>query len=217
MDPRPAPAPRPARARRAAALAGALLCALGLPALATPACCKDPDAFPYEALPASGAVDFAIDAASPQFVFQTGPSAFHAFRLPVVDRPYLLEVQSFVDGGPDPRHAHVFYPLVAVLTDDFLVSRLTELEYLRFDLPFFERASAPAYRLVVPFDPKNTEERYLVVFTPAAFAEPRPVPTAATPEAAAEAARAAFLGSAPYGRLRITLEFGETPAAEPAR
>jgi hypothetical protein len=29
----------------------------------------------------------------------------------------------------------VFYPVVAVLTDDFLVSRSTELELLRFDLP----------------------------------------------------------------------------------
>jgi hypothetical protein len=188
---------------------------LAVHAAATPACCKDPDSFRYEALPATGSVEFRIDAASPRFVFQTGPSAFRAFKLPAVDRPYLLEVRSFVDGGPDPRRAHVFYPLVAVLTGDFLISRLTELEYLRFDLPFLELTSAPAYRLVVPFDPKNVREQYLVVFTPGELATGRELPPVTTPDSVADAAKAAYLGAAPYGRLRITLQFGETAPPDP--
>jgi hypothetical protein len=198
-------------ARRGAVLVGLLL-ALGLPAapaLAAKGCCADPARFRYEPLPAQGSVDLVISASSPTFEFQSGPSAFKAFVLPAANRPYYVEVRSFVAGGPDPARARVFYPVVAVLTEDFLVSRSTDLEALRFDLPLLEGTSAPAYRVVLPIDPANAHERYIVVFTPAHLGEGRTLPPVTTPESAAEAAKIAYLGAAPYGRLRITLRPAE--------
>lgn len=178
-------------------------------------CCTDPAHFRYEPLPADGAVDFEIDGRSPTFEFQSGRSAFRAFELPAGGRPYTLEVRSFLAGPPDPRRARVFYPVVAILTDDFLVSRATELELLRFDLPVLERTTRPAYRVSVPVDPLATRERYVVVFTPAKLATTRALPPISGPESAAEAARVAYLGAAPYGRLRISLRPGEIAAPPP--
>jgi hypothetical protein len=222
---------RPAAPRLPGAAVGAMLAWLLLPAAdaAPPAgggetsatrCCTDPAHFRYEPLPADGVVDFEIDSRSPTFEFQSGRSAFRAFELPTAARPYTLEVRSFLEGPADPRRARVFYPVVAILTDDFLVSRATELELLRFDLPVLERTTLPAYRVSVPVDPAATRERYVVVFTPAKLATTRALPPIAGAESAAEAARVAFLGAAPYGKLRITLRPGEiavspSPAAEP--
>ena len=205
-----------ARGRAVALLACGLLLTGALPgdARAATGCCTDPARFKYEPLPSDGSVDLVIDAKSPTFEFQSGMSAFRAYALPSATRPYVVEVRSFLSRGPDPRSARVFYPVVAVLTDDFLVSRTTDLESLRFDLPLFEETTAPAYRLVLAVDPGNSHEKYLVVYTPALLNEGRTLPPISTPESAADAAKIAFLGAAPYGRLRITLRPGE-PAPEP--
>jgi Maltose operon periplasmic protein precursor (MalM) len=195
---------------------------LGLAALAVaagagasaPAVATDPAQFRYESLPADGAIDFAIDAKSPTFEFQTGVSAFRAFRLPA-GGPFYVDVRSFLDGPPDPARARVFYPVIAVLTDDFLVSRSTELELLRFDLPMQEGTLAPAYHVSLGIDPEHTRERYLVVFTPAQLVAGRRLPPISSAETAAEAAHVAYLGAAPHGRLRISVRRGEPapPAA----
>jgi hypothetical protein len=206
----PAAAPRARWPVRALACLAALGVAAGAHA-ATPAP-ADPAEFRYEPLPAEGAVDFVIDAHSPTFEFQSGTSAFRAFRLPDGAGPYYVEVRSFLDGPPDPGRARVFYPVVAVLTDDYLVSRSTELELLRFDLPVLEGTTRPAYRVTIGVDPLRTHERYLVVFTPARLMAGRALPPISTPDSAAEAARFAFLGAAPLGRLRISVRRGEPPA-----
>jgi hypothetical protein len=202
---------------RLAATLAALCGALGA---ATPAAAgarlADPAAFPFRTLPADGSLELTLDASSPTFEFQSGPSAFGAFRLPDSGGPFRVEVRSFLSGPADPRRARVFYPVVAVLTDDFLVSRATDPELLRFDLPELELTSAPAYRVTLGLDPGHTRERYLVVYTPAGLDRRAPRPAPATPEAAAEAARTAFLGAAPYGRLRITVHPDEAAAAPPA-
>lgn len=215
MQPIPPPSRRvPWRlAWRLGVLAVALATPLA-PAAAATRCCADPARFHYDPLPPQGSVDFVINSASPTFEFQSGPSAFHAYVLPQANRPYYIEVRSFLSGGADPARARVFYPVVAVLTEDFLVSRSTDLESLRFDLPLLEETTDPAYRLVLPIDPSNPHERYIVVFTPAHLSEGRTLPLVTGPESAAEAAKIAYLGAAPYGRLRITLRPGE--AAPPA-
>jgi hypothetical protein len=179
----------------------------------------DPAGFSYQPLPPEGAIDFAIDAKSPTFEFQSGVSAFRAFRLPDRAGPYYVDLRSFLDGPAHPARARVFYPVVAVLTDDFLVSRTSELELLRFDLPVLEATTAPAYRLTIGVDPEHTRERYLVVYTPARLASGRQLPPISTPESAAEAARVAFLGASPHGRLRISVRRGDaaTPTAVDAR
>ena len=202
---------------RFAARLGLISLAIALPvtpSAAAKGCCADPARFHYDVLLPQGSVDLVINSSSPTFEFQSGPSAFRAFVLPAASRPYYIEVRSFISGGSDPDRARVFYPVVAVLTDDFLVSRSTDLEALRFDLPLFEETTDPAYRLVLPIDPSNLHERYIVVFTPSHLNEGRTLPLITTPESAAEAAKIAYLGAAPYGRLRITLRPGEIgPAA----
>jgi len=207
----PARSAPPRAAGLARALAGLAACWLAAAAGAAPAAATDPAEFRYEPLPADGAVDFAVDATSPTFEFQTGVSAYRAFRLPD-GGPFYIDVRSFLDGPAHPARARVFYPVVAVLNDDFLVSRSTELELLRFDLPTLEGTVAPAYRISLGVDPEHTHERYLVVFTPAQLLAPRQLPPVATPENAAEAARVAFLGAARYGRLRISVRRGERAA-----
>ena len=204
---------------RFATLVGVLGLAIALPvapSLAAKGCCADPARFHYDVLPPQGSVDLVINSSSPTFEFQSGPSAFRAFALPPASRPYYIEVRSFISGGSNPDRARVFYPVVAVLTDDFLVSRSTDLESLHFDLPLFEKTTDPAYRLVLPIDPSNPHERYIVVFTPAHLNEGRTLPLITTPENAAEAAKIAYLGAAQYGRLRITLRPGEADPAAPA-
>ena len=214
------PRRRPAAASGRGALAALALLAGAAPAAEAPtACCTDPAAFRYQLLPDGGSTDFVIDRDSPSFEFQSGRSAFQAFALPVTGRSYALELRSFVTGPADPRRARVFYPVIAILTDDFMVSRTTELAALRFDLPVLERSSAPAYRVSLPVGGSAQRERYLVVFTPHQLAVPRVLPPIADAESAAEAARVAYLGAAPYGRLRITLRAIEpgaiAPPAEP--
>lgn len=212
------------RAGRAAALAGASLLAAGAGPVAasdlalveaTAPCCEDPARFGYQPLPDQGSVDFAIDRKSPLFEFQSGKSFFQAFRLPASGRPYTLELRSFLEDPDSPRTARVFFPVMAILTDDFLVSRATDLDALRFDLPMLERTTAPAYRVQLPVDPANGRERYLVVFTPAQLLAARGVQVT-TPEMAEQAARSAFLGAAAFGRLRITLRPAATAGEEPA-
>lgn len=211
---------------RTACLSFALLALPGLASAAGPKadaallaaakpCCEDPSRFSYAKLPADGSVDFTIGRDSPVFEFQSGRSFFHAFQLPALGGPYTLELRSYVEAGKPTRDARVFYPVVAILTDDFLVSRATDLDFLRFDLPMLEQASAPAYRLAVPLDPANTRERYLVVFTPAPLLEPRPS-TITTPDTAVKAAREAWLGASAFGRFRVTLRPTGAEAMEDA-
>ena len=70
---------------------------------------------------------------------------------------------------------------------------------------------------MLAIDPGNARERYLVLFTPSRLSEGRLLPPITSPESAAEAAKIAFVGAAPYGRLRITLRPGvDPPPAAPA-
>ena len=171
----------------------------------------DPGEFRYEALPVEGTLEVRIDATTPVFEFKTGRSGFRAFRLPELARPYLVEVQSLLSGGTAATRGRVFYPVAALLDDNFMVSRQTDLDALRFDLPVFENARAPAYRLAVGIDPSQGKERYLVVFTPAALLTARAADDATTPEEAAKAAHEAFPGATAGGVLRVTVRSDPGP------
>jgi Maltose operon periplasmic protein precursor (MalM) len=187
------------------------------PALAgVKACCSDPAQFRYQPLPASGNVDFDINKQSPAFEFQSGLSHFQAFALPALSKPYVIEIRSYISGGPDPLRARVLYPVAAILTDDFIVARAAGLEQLRAEIPIMEQATSPAYRLAIPFDPGASREKYLVVFTPSHLLAEHALPPFNDPESVAVAAREAFLGASPQGKLRITVRtvVGEMPPIE---
>lgn len=185
----------------------------GRPYAGRTACCQDPAEFHYLALPDHGRLDFDIDARSPLFEFQSGYSAFAAFRLPVRAEPYLLEVRSYLRGGPDPLRARVLYPLVALLSDDFLVMRSVGLDAATPELPVQERSGDPAYRLSIPVDPLRGHERYLVIYTPYALVAPDRRPERPESiEMTRDVAREAFLGASAEGHLSITVGPGQRGA-----
>ena len=221
---------RPGGARRPWALLGlSILLTVpaatqgGAPAAAGPyagraVCCTDPDQFEYTVLPDHGALEVDIGRTAPVFEFQDGLSAFRAFRLPVMSTPYLIEVRSFVRGGPDPTRARVFYPVAALLTGDHLVTRTVGIETLNAELPILERTTEPAYRLTIGIDPTRGSERYLVLYTPAAALTDRSESLKVDSiDGAAEVARNAYLGASNEGRLRITVTSGSNDSRAKAR
>ncbi|MGQ0383510.1 MAG: MalM family protein [Gammaproteobacteria bacterium] len=181
---------------------------LALYAEATP-CCDDPSGFPFIALPPRGYADRVIDRDSPVFEFQSGLSPFAAFELPKADTPYRVRVKSLFDrqGGKEG----VFYPVLALLDDAFIVTHMTGLEGARLEPALATAGGEAGLAVTIAIDPRNQRGRYLVVFTPAALlgAPPdnRREGDLLTPSALAWTERRgeAALPASPYGRLRITI------------
>lgn len=124
----------------------------------------------FDTLPTQGSVRAIINSHSQSFDFHTGPSHLIAYQLPASDMPLVIDVQSFLGSNGRNLQSRVFYPIVAVLDKDFLVKRTTSLQDLRFDTPYLERTTEPAYRVSLRIDP-NSDERYLVIFTPRGLVE----------------------------------------------
>ena len=98
---------------------------------ATP-CCDDPSGFHFGGLPKQGYADAVVDSKSPVFDFQSGLSPFAAFVLPDASTPYRVRVKSLFD-RKDGGKSGVFYPVVALLDDAFIVVHITGLESLRLE------------------------------------------------------------------------------------
>jgi maltose operon protein len=140
---------------------GARLAAYGSAA----ACCADPGQFDYAPLPPAGTVNATIGADSPAFEFHSGLSHFAAFRLPEGDSPYRVRVKSLFDG--EAPGGSLFYPVVAMLDESFIVTRVSGLDNLRLEPSLAKPGAEAGLALVAPFDPGVSRERYIVVFTPA--------------------------------------------------
>ena len=132
------------------------------------ACCDDPSGFAYAALPESGTVDLVIGQSSPAFEFQSGLSRFAAFRLPDSGAPFRIRVKSFFD-GPESPDGSVFYPVLAMMDESFIVTRVSNLENLRLEQALATPGGETGLAVTAPFDPNISPERYLIVFTPAAL------------------------------------------------
>lgn len=143
-------------------------CAAG--AAVTP-CCTDPATFPFQPLPAAGHAETRIDRRSPVFEFQSGPSPFAAFELPQAAGPYRLRVKSLFEPA---AAGGVFYPVLAVLDDAFVVLRLTGLDNLRLEPALATPGGESGLAVTLAMDPATERGRYLVVFTPAALLAPLP-------------------------------------------
>jgi hypothetical protein len=182
---------------------------LALYAEATP-CCDDPSGFPFTALPPRGFADRIIDGASPVFEFQSGLSPFAAFELPKADAPYRVRVKSLFDaqGGGEEG---VFYPVLVLMDDTYIVTHMTGLESLRLEPALATVGGETGLAVTVLIDPAQQRGRYLIVFTPAVLlgAEPdfRREGDVLTPAVLAwmERRGEAALPASPYGRLRITV------------
>ena len=187
----------------------------------TKACCDDPSGISYLPLPERGFADAVVSRTSPAFEFHSGLSPFAAFELPKTSTPYRLRVKSLFDPGREGETS-VFYPVVALLDDTFIVLRMSGLDNLRLEPALATPGGETGLALTVPVDPATENARYLIVFTPAAVLgaapESRRENDLMTPAALAWLERRgdAAVPASPYGRLRITVA-PEQPAAEAAR
>jgi len=176
----------------------------------TTTCCDDPSGFRFVALPKQGYADATVDVSSPVFDFQSGMSPFAAFELPDQARPYRVRVKSLFDARGDGA-AGVFYPVVALLDDTYIVVHMTGLESLRLEPALATVGGESGLAVSVGIDPADETGKYLVVFTPAALLG-MPPPGDREGDVLSLAALAwmerrgeAALPASPYGRIRITV------------
>lgn len=174
------------------------------------ACCDDPVGFAYADLPAAGRLDVVIGQANPSFEFQSGLSPFAAFRLPETGEPFRIQVKSYFD-GPSAPGGSVFYPVLAMMDESFIVTRVSNLDNLRLDQELATPGGQTSLAVTAPFDPNFSRERYLIVFTPAVLLGAPPaerregdVLTQPTLEWLDRRGEAVVTPS-PFGRLRITV------------
>lgn len=178
-------------------------------ARATP-CCDDPSGFRFIELPKQGHVDAEIDAKSPVFDFQSGVSPFVAYQLPDQASRYRIRVKSFFD--PEGGDATgVFYPVIALLDDTYIVVHMTGLESLRLEPALATVGGEMGLAASIGIDPAERRGKYLVVFTPAALLGKLP-PEDREGDVLSLAALAwlertgeGALPASPYGRVRITV------------
>ena len=189
-------------------------------ARATP-CCDDPSGFEFGPLPRQGQAQATIDPATPVFDFQSGVSPFAAFVLPQQGSRYRIRVKSLFDPKDGGEHG-VFYPVVALLDDTYIVVHMTGLDSLRLEPALATPGGEPGLAASIGIDPAEQDARYLVVFTPAALLG-KPPPSDREGDVLSLSAMAymerrgeAALPASPYGRLRITVA-PEIPVAAAAR
>ena len=170
-------------------------------------CCDDAAAFDFVDLPASGSIEVVVGAASPAFEFHSGLSPFAAFRLPPGERPYRVRVKSLFEAAD----GSVFYPVMAMLDEGYIVTRLSNLESLQLDQALAVPGGESGLAVTAPFDPAYARERYLVVFTPAVLLGAAPssrregdVVTLPTLQWL-ERRGAGLVEPSPYGRLQLTV------------
>lgn len=181
-------------------------------------CCDDPAGFDFVGLPAAGTVEVVIGEASPTFEFQSGLSRFAAFRLPESGAPFRVQVKSFFDDATPPAGS-VFYPVLAMMDESFIVTRVSSLENLRLDQALATPAGESGLAVIAPFDPGVSRERYLVVFTPAVLLGAPPperregdvltLPTLDWLERRGDG----VVTPSPFGRLRITVAPSALPGS----
>jgi hypothetical protein len=131
----------------------------------TRACCTDPTEFQFLDATVPGQTVLDIGPSSRLFDFHSGRSFFAALRLPAASGSYRIRVKSLLHGkGEDTR---VFYPVVVLLNDNFIVTRISAISHLRLEPALATPGGASGLALTIRVDPAVAQERYLVVFTPA--------------------------------------------------
>ena len=189
-------------------------------ARATP-CCDDPSGFDFGALPRQGNAQATIDPATPVFDFQSGVSPFAAYVLPQQASRYRIRVKSLFDPRDGGEHG-VFYPVVALLDDTYIVVHMTGLESLRLEPALATPGGESGLAASIGIDPAEQDAKYLVVFTPAVLLGKPPPPDregdvlSLSSLAYMERRGEAALPASPYGRLSITIA-PETPVAAAQR
>jgi len=139
------------------------------------------------------------------FDFHSGASHLVAYALPESDKPLLIDVVSFMNSDRADLSSTVFYPLVAVLDRDLLVRRTTSLNDLRFDLPFLQRTTHPAYRVSLRVEP-HSEEKYIVIYTSGNLLHNKNPMTRESLNNPTELDSIFGYGASDHGKLQIAIE-----------
>jgi hypothetical protein len=183
----------------------------------TQVCCTDPADFEFIDTTLPGRTVLDVGPGSRLFDFHSGRSFFAALRLPATSESYRVRVKSLLQGKGDSTR--VFYPLVALLNDNFIVTRLSSLGHLRLEPGLVTPGGASGLAVTIRVDPAVAQERYLIVFTPAVLlGEPPPerregdVVTDTATEYFERKAGAAIT-PAVFGRLQVSLvpDGGDVP------
>jgi len=175
----------------------------------TKPCCDDPSTLAFQPLPERGFTEAMIDRSSQAFEFHSGLSLLAAFELPKVTTPYRLRVKSLFDDDHGDETS-VFYPIVALLDETFIVMRMTSIDSLRLEPGLTTVGGRAGLAVTVPVDPALENGRYLIVFTPAALLgaapDDRREGDMLTPATLAWLERRGdtAVPASPYGRLQIT-------------
>jgi hypothetical protein len=185
-------------------------------AQATP-CCDDPSGFQFAALPPRGFLEAEVGRASQVFDFHSGLSPFVAFELPKQTAPYRVRIKSEFEAKKGDVDA-IFYPVVALLDETFIVTHMTGLDNLRLEPALATPGGEAGLSVSLAIDPAEQQGKYLVVFTPAVLLGQPPdmrregdmltPPTLAWVERRGDT----LIPPSPYGHLRITIA-PEQPAA----
>lgn len=83
-------------------------------------CCSNFSEFKYENLSHEASLVFDINQLSPAFHFDTGKSYFKAVRLPNISSLYVINIRSYAM-GERLDVAHIFFPKIVLLKEDFTV------------------------------------------------------------------------------------------------
>ncbi len=134
-----------------------------------------------------------------------------------------MRIKSLFDAKDDDDA--VFYPVVALLDDTFIVTQMTGLDNLRLEPALATVGGETGLAVSVGINPAEQRGRYLVVFTPAALLgappDSRREGDLLTPSSIAwlERRGETALPASPYGRLRITVapEMAVAEAADSAQ
>lgn len=94
-------------------------------------CCSDPTEFQFVDMSLPGQQSLEIGPTSRLFDFHSGRSFFAALRLPEASGSYRVRIKSLLQGKGDATR--VFYPVVALLNDNFVVTRLSSPSHLRLE------------------------------------------------------------------------------------
>jgi hypothetical protein len=176
----------------------------------TKPCCDDPSTLAFKPLPERGFTEAMIDRSSEAFEFHSGLSLLAAFELPKVTTPYRLRVKGLFDDDHGDETS-VFYPIVALLDETFIVMRMTSIDSLRLEPGLATVGGRAGLAVTVPVDPALENGRYLIVFTPAALLgaapDDRREGDMLTPATLAWLERRGdtAVPASPYGRLQITI------------
>ncbi len=134
-------------------------------------CCVALQNMTVEPLQESSLVEFSMEENVEKIGLQTGSSFYKAIRLPDEKIKHYFILRSVVFEDEQTKQRAAVLPVVAILNDDFSLSRLSSLQALSYS-PWNIWDPYDHFYIYIRVDREaNPAERYVLIFTPAALLE----------------------------------------------